>query len=66
MVKVKDGEAGFMLFDFDWAGKIGEVRYPYNVNRQDIWRPDAVRDKELVKADHDMQMLGSLFGPQHV
>ena len=28
----KDGQSGFMLVDFDWAGKFGEVCYPMNVN----------------------------------
>lgn len=29
----RSGEPNFMLVDFDWAGKIGEVRYPMNVYR---------------------------------
>ncbi|KAI9463374.1 hypothetical protein F5148DRAFT_1313294 [Russula earlei] len=53
--------SGFMLVDFDWAGKIGEVRYPPNVNRNDIWRPMAVIDGEMILPDHDMQMLGAMF-----
>ncbi|KIJ63840.1 hypothetical protein HYDPIDRAFT_67875, partial [Hydnomerulius pinastri MD-312] len=28
----RSNKAKFMLVDFDWAGKIGEVRYPMNVN----------------------------------
>ncbi|KIN98312.1 hypothetical protein M404DRAFT_31482 [Pisolithus tinctorius Marx 270] len=46
----------FMFVDFDWAGKIGEVRYPLNVNRE-IWRPPGVSDGALIKAQHDMDML---------
>lgn len=52
----------FMLLDFDWAGKIGEVKYPMNVNRTDLWRPDDAVDGELIKADHDMMMLDDMFG----
>ena len=32
MVK-KDGSQGFKLVDFDWSGRIDEVRYPMNVYR---------------------------------
>ena len=28
----KNGAPEMMLFDFDWAGQIGKVRYPINVN----------------------------------
>jgi hypothetical protein len=31
MVKAK-GELSFMLLDFDWAGKDGEVRHPIGLN----------------------------------
>ncbi|KIO01674.1 hypothetical protein M404DRAFT_722430 [Pisolithus tinctorius Marx 270] len=46
----------FMFIDFDWAGKIGEVRYPLNVNRE-IWRPSGVFDWAPIEAKHDMAML---------
>jgi RIO-like serine/threonine protein kinase len=37
---------GILLLDFDWAGKIGEVRYPMNVNRElDLWRPEEATDR---------------------
>ncbi|KAI9450976.1 hypothetical protein F5148DRAFT_986718 [Russula earlei] len=51
----------FMLVDFDWAGKIEEVRYPPNVNRDDIWRPDGVIDGEMILPQHDMEMLRVMF-----
>jgi hypothetical protein len=63
----KDGKPGFMLVDFDWAGEIGKVRYPMNVNTSEkLWRPEGARDGELITADHDMQMLEyilSLYTP---
>jgi len=57
----KDGKLGFMLVDFDWSGIIGEVRYPINVNKVDLWRPDDVSDGLLIKSDHDMAMLDRIF-----
>jgi hypothetical protein len=49
-----------MLVDFDWAGKIGEARYPINVNREDMYRPEGAVDNEPILADHDMIMLAQL------
>ena len=31
-----------LVVDFDWAGRIGEVRYPMNVNREDVYRPNMI------------------------
>ncbi|KIJ57567.1 hypothetical protein HYDPIDRAFT_50055, partial [Hydnomerulius pinastri MD-312] len=57
----RSNEVKFMLVDFDWAGKIGEVRCPMNVNRgPDLWRPRGAVDAALVMADHDMDMLDSI------
>src|SRR5437660_9303827 len=51
----------FMFIDFDWAGKIGEVRYPMHVHRgRNLWRPEGVIDEELIKADHDVDMLSNI------
>ena len=49
-----------MLVDFDWAGTIGKVRYPMNVNRVDVGRPEGAVDNELILAEHDMLMLEEL------
>lgn len=49
-----------MLVDFDWAGRIGEARYPMNVNREDVYRPEGAVDNELILAEHDMSMLAEL------
>ena len=56
MVK-KPGPPGIMLVDFDWAGVIGEVRYPMNVNNVDIKRPSGAHDNELIMPQHDMEMV---------
>jgi len=61
----EDGERGFILLDFDWAGKIGEIRYPRNVNTAPelgLWRPTDAYDGELIKAEHDVAMIERLFG----
>jgi hypothetical protein len=58
----KNGQSGFMLVDFDWAGKIGEVCYPMNVNTDPaLGRPSGAYDGEVIKADHDMDMLRKIF-----
>ncbi|KAI0255340.1 hypothetical protein BJV78DRAFT_1350597 [Lactifluus subvellereus] len=55
-----------MLVDFDWAGKIGDVRYPMNVYRgPGLWRPDGACDGELITVDHDIQMLERLHVENH-
>jgi serine/threonine protein kinase len=56
MVK-KNGGPGIMLIDFDWAGVIGDVRYPMNVNREGVTRPAGAYDGELIMADHDIEMV---------
>jgi hypothetical protein len=51
-----------MLFDFEWSGEIGKVRYPMNVGRgPGLERPAGVIDGELILADHDMDMLQIMF-----
>jgi hypothetical protein len=60
MVK-KNGEQGIMLLDFHWAGEIGEIRYPMNMNITEIRRPDGAIDKQLVLAEHDMAMIAYMF-----
>jgi hypothetical protein len=57
----QDGKPGFMLVDFDWAGIIGEVLYPANVNKRDVERPDDVFDGAPIKSEHDMAMLEYMF-----
>ena len=65
----KDGVQGFKLVDFDWSGTIGQVRYPMNVYRGPrLWRPPEVEDGQLIKADHDIDMLKAacMIHPNHV
>jgi hypothetical protein len=62
MVK-KDNTPGIMLVDFDWAGVPGEVRYPMNVNNEDIQRPPGAYDGHFILADHDLDMINYIFPP---
>ena len=54
-----------MLVDFDWAGKIGEVRYPSNINITGVEQPKGVFDGQLITVEHDLEMLGYLLDTHH-
>jgi hypothetical protein len=56
----KSNPKHYMVIDFDWAGQLGKICYPMNVNKIDIWRPDGVADGALVLAEHDLSMLEHL------
>ncbi|KAF8833241.1 hypothetical protein BDN67DRAFT_792596, partial [Paxillus ammoniavirescens] len=56
----EDDQKQFMIIDFDWAGKIGKVRYPPYVNGTNIWRPEGAHDGELIQAGHDDAMLHAI------
>ncbi|KAF7986784.1 hypothetical protein HWV62_20394 [Athelia sp. TMB] len=58
-----DGQIGIKVVDFDWAGEVGVVRYPINVNRDGIARPDTARDGMLVAKEHDLDMIKFMFRP---
>jgi len=55
------GELAVRIVDFDWAGIAGEARYPMNLNRVDLRRPDGARDGHLIMAEHDIEMIGITF-----
>ena len=57
----KGGSPGMILVDFDWAGVIGETRYPMNVNNETIKRPYGAHDNEFILAQHDMTMIDFMF-----
>jgi len=56
----EDGSEGFKLIDFEWSGKAGSIRYPNSVNRKDFWRPAGAEDGQLIRPEHDMEMLETL------
>jgi len=57
----KIGVLKVMLLDFDWAGVIGQVTYPMNVNNETVKRPWGAHDGELIKAEHDIAMIDFMF-----
>ena len=57
-----DGRTSFMLIDYDWAGKAGEVRYPRHVNKASgLGRPESVEDGKMITSEHDDLMMQYLF-----
>ncbi|KAI0252373.1 hypothetical protein BJV78DRAFT_350633 [Lactifluus subvellereus] len=50
------------FIDLDWAGRIGEARYPIGVNTKTVKRPDGVKSGELITKQHDEDMVSYLFG----
>ncbi|CCA70121.1 hypothetical protein PIIN_04060 [Serendipita indica DSM 11827] len=51
------GMKNVKVIDFDWAGRVGEAKYPANVNYTEIMRPEDARDGLLIKKEHDLEML---------
>ena len=49
------------LIDFDWAGRIGEARYPMEINCTTVRRPTGVEGGELIAEQHDDEMVSYLF-----
>lgn len=61
MVK-KMGGLEFLLVDFDWAGRIGNVNYPKFINTDPtIGRPAAAEDCATILPEHDDHMLQQYF-----
>ncbi|TFK51424.1 hypothetical protein OE88DRAFT_1659438 [Heliocybe sulcata] len=54
-ILVPDNEA--ILIDFDWCGKVGEARYPSDINLDEncFWHPDVHRGR-LIQKDHDAHL----------
>ena len=53
----KNDETKFMIIDFDWSGRVGEARYPADVNHMEIERPEDAQDGLEILKDHDLHML---------
>ena len=49
------------LVDFDWAGCIGEVKYPMGTNCKTVRRPAGVKGGEVITEQHDIEMVSYLF-----
>jgi serine/threonine protein kinase len=49
------------LIDFDWAGRLGEAKYPIEVNKTTMRRPVDVEGGGLITKEHDLEMVSYLF-----
>jgi serine/threonine protein kinase len=47
--------------DFDWAGRIGKAKYPLDINRITVRRPEGIEGGKLITVEHDKAMLSYLF-----
>ncbi|KAJ3122971.1 hypothetical protein HK098_002307 [Nowakowskiella sp. JEL0407] len=45
-----------LCVDFDWSGKEGEVKYPYNVESESIERLQSVKGMELITKDYEWML----------
>ena len=51
------------VIDFDWCRKVGEARYPSDINLDLPWHPDVARGG-LIKKEHDQNMFLRLTGAE--
>ncbi|CAG8605017.1 2146_t:CDS:2, partial [Paraglomus occultum] len=51
-IMVKTNMKEIKILDFDWAGPVGEARYPWFMNPNIPWHPD-VYPNELIQENHD-------------
>lgn len=56
-----DTEAKVHFIDFDWAGCIGEAKYPIDINCKTVKRPEGVQGGELISKQDDKDMVSYLF-----
>ncbi|KAI0071281.1 hypothetical protein K474DRAFT_1669143 [Panus rudis PR-1116 ss-1] len=58
-VEEDDVKERIRIIDFDWAGREGTVRYPYDLSQNIKW-PIGVKDNALILKEHDEQMIALL------
>ncbi|KAI0293993.1 hypothetical protein BC826DRAFT_1013672 [Russula brevipes] len=49
------------LVDYDWAGRIGEAKYPVGINKLGVRRPHDVVGGQPITPIHDLEMVTLLF-----
>jgi serine/threonine protein kinase len=54
----KDGRV--KLIDFNWAGEEGQAKYPSLISQEIHW-PEGVKAVAVIRREHDLAMLRSLF-----
>ncbi|KAF9442762.1 hypothetical protein P691DRAFT_798029 [Macrolepiota fuliginosa MF-IS2] len=55
------GSPQFRILDFDWAGKVEEVKYPKFMNTRQVKRPQGVEDGKVILPEHDIAMVDNMF-----
>jgi len=55
------GVGSLFLIDFDWAGLVGRVRYPRNLNKKSVIRHADAEDGALIEQTHDRFMIEHMF-----
>ncbi|KAH8112800.1 hypothetical protein DFH11DRAFT_383815 [Phellopilus nigrolimitatus] len=58
--KSEAGRPRAMLIDFDWSGKEGVARYPYDRNDMEIIWPEGSKPGGTIQRSHDIYFLGGL------
>ncbi|KAK1217271.1 hypothetical protein PQX77_020063 [Marasmius sp. AFHP31] len=58
----RGGDVKVHFVDFDWAGRVGEAKYPFGVNIYDMFmkRPTGVEGGGIITKEHDMAMVSRL------
>jgi len=54
-------DVGIHFVDFDWAGHIGEAKYPNDINGITVKRPEGAEGGKLITVEHDKMMASYLF-----
>lgn len=64
MISHEVGDEGVYLIDFDWAGKEGEVFYPFDMKMEPetIRRPYGADPLKPISRIHDLEMIKKIFG----
>jgi hypothetical protein len=49
------------VVDYDFCGKMKQVRYPFDLNTTSIWRPEGATGGAIIEAEHDLKMLDHIW-----
>lgn len=58
---LSSGDVTVQLIDYDWADRVGEAKYPMEINCETVRRPEGVKGGELITAEHDNEMVSYMF-----
>ncbi|KAK1227057.1 hypothetical protein PQX77_009967 [Marasmius sp. AFHP31] len=54
------GDVKVYFLDFDWAGRVGDAKYPFRVNTSTMTRPSGVEGGGIITKAHDVEMVSYL------